>query len=77
MVSAEGIGALMPNEIYTVEVEWMDGEKRSYTVGGYVTGYTVDAGILHLIMGNNACGRGELLAAIPLANVRTYRRVER
>lgn len=67
----------MPNEIYTVEVEWMDGEKRSYTVGGYVKGCTVDAGVLHLVMGNNAYGPGELLAAIPLANVRTYRRVER
>lgn len=67
----------MPNEIYIVKVERMDGEKRSYTVGGYVTGYVVEDGILCLLMGNSSSGRAELLAAVPLANVRTYRRVER
>ena len=68
------------NEIYVVRVEWMDGETREYTVGGYAVGreaMTEGNGILVLHMGNRQYGPPDHVATIPLANVREYKAVRR
>ena len=65
-------------EIYKVRVEWMDREIREYTVGGYAR-YPVEEenGVLRLNIGNSQYGTPEMVARIPLCNVREYKRMER
>lgn len=66
--------------MWTVHVEWMDGEKRSYTVGGYASrreAIIEGNGVLVLNLGNSQYGPPEHQATIPLANIREYRAVPR
>jgi hypothetical protein len=62
------------NEIYNVRVEWMDGLKRTYMVGGYESRPVRERdGVLVLHMGNSQYGPSEHVATISLANVREYK----
>lgn len=65
-------------EMWTVTVEWMDGQERQYKVGGYASrreAIQEGDGILVLRMGNSQFGAPEHVATIPLANLRCYRAV--
>jgi hypothetical protein len=62
-----------------VEVEWIDGRKEIYQVGGYARraeAVQFSDGVLTLWMGNNAA-RYEHVASIPLARVRYWKVTER
>lgn len=65
--------------IWDVHVEWMDGVKRSYVVGGYAGRRSIQEGdgVLVLCMGNSQFGEPEHVATIPLSNVREYKAVPR
>ena len=59
--------------LVTVEVEWMDGERRSYPHVGRAESGT--DGVLRLYT-NSMYGQRELIAALPTVNIREWKSSE-
>ena len=58
-----------------VDVEWLDGRKETYRVGGYARRHEairVHDGVLSLYLGNNAYLGPEHVASIPLEGLRLW-----
>lgn len=64
----------MANEFFDVNVEFSDGERREYLIGGYGRDHVqVAEGVLNLRIGNNAYTGTEHVASLPLDGIREYK----
>lgn len=57
---------------YDIEVEWLDGKKEEFHVGGQCTPEVYTDDVLHLYVRDGEMAPITRVASIPLINVRKY-----